>query len=490
MASSCELEPLVSPIKDVQVNKPVLDSFMKGIPAKIGTPEQDIVLMPWAELNNIWIYDQQAFCDPTSIFSEEICFVRRGSYYLEDDSSSFKQALDIIDAGGASTETTVTGSELGIKNLVSTGLGGTDTLKIGSTEALDTFPVAIPRQDWDGGYTTLHALGFGSNSTYLNALLEAKQIGARVWSIFWGRMWLANPPMDGSLVLGGYDRTKVIGQDLTQNLDFGSTGCWTGTEQTLFPANTVLPVCLVPQRQLLLEAPGSIYSKFENVTLTKNIGLSFCLHWGAHLFDTGTHSRIFNESQREVLISSLGDQPATLGRYFLTAAYLMVDQDAGTFTLWQANPSNNTDLVAITNEQSMARCPGANPSRPANSSTPIETAPSNSTSRSEPISTGAIAGIVIGVIAILALLGLGGLFFLRRRTRRFQAIPPPRDSTGSIGPQELYGSSARNIESVVPYTDKIFNEARQTRQEMAGWAVPKVAYEMDARGSSPRVLYS
>ena len=47
MIGSCTLETVVLPIKDVQVNSTVPDSLMKGIPARIGTPEQDIVLLPW-----------------------------------------------------------------------------------------------------------------------------------------------------------------------------------------------------------------------------------------------------------------------------------------------------------------------------------------------------------------------------------------------------------------------------------------------------------
>lgn len=200
-------------------------------------------------------------------------------------------------------ETAVEGSEVGIENLISSSLGGTDTLEFATDEPLEAFPIGIPRQRWDRGYTSLHALGVGSNSTYLRALVDANRIAAKVWSIFWGRMWGANSLMDGSIVFGGYDRAKVIGRNLTQNLDFGSAGCWTGmrlnirdirvnprsgSDKSLFPPNTVLPVCLVPQRQLLLEAPADIYSNFENATLTSNIGLSFGLHWGAHLFDTGT----------------------------------------------------------------------------------------------------------------------------------------------------------------------------------------------------------
>lgn len=46
-ASACDDEPLSFPITDVQVDPKVADSFIKGIPAQIGNPPQNIVLMPW-----------------------------------------------------------------------------------------------------------------------------------------------------------------------------------------------------------------------------------------------------------------------------------------------------------------------------------------------------------------------------------------------------------------------------------------------------------
>lgn len=47
-ASICDAEPLVLTIQDVQVLPDVQDSYMKGIAAQIGSPAQDIVLLPWA----------------------------------------------------------------------------------------------------------------------------------------------------------------------------------------------------------------------------------------------------------------------------------------------------------------------------------------------------------------------------------------------------------------------------------------------------------
>lgn len=211
--------------------------------------------------------------------------------------------MDILNAGGASQETNAPGSEAGVPKLVSTSLAGTETINFASSGPLTKFPIGIPRLNWDAGYTTLHTIGFGTNSTYLNYLKNAGRVGARVWSIYWGRMWTDTNALDGAVVLGGYDQSKVLGQNYTQALDYSSTGCWTGMklniadiqlnrrdgqDVSLFTANTVVAVCIVPQRQLLLEAPDSVMDNFEAFTNTTNVGLSFGYHWGATLFDTGT----------------------------------------------------------------------------------------------------------------------------------------------------------------------------------------------------------
>ena len=168
--------------------------------------------------------------------------------------------------------------------------------------SLESFPFAVPRQSWDHGYTFLHSLGMGRNSTYLNALKDAGRISARVWSIFWGRMWIDNP-MDGSVVMGGYDSSKVIGDNYTEALDYtdaDGSGCWTGmkvvvrdiqlnfrdgSDESIFPVNSAIPFCIVPQRQLLMEAPGALLNQFEALTGFNHTGDSYGLHWSAQIFD-------------------------------------------------------------------------------------------------------------------------------------------------------------------------------------------------------------
>lgn len=200
-------------------------------------------------------------------------------------------------AGGATQETTYLGAETGIPNLITSSINGDDVIEIGSAN-LTSFPIGIPRLEsgWDHGYTTLHALGLGKNSTFLNSLLRAGQIASLSWSLFWGRMWV-DDWLDGSLVLGGYDSKVSVGDNYTQALDYSDndgTGCFTGMKVTITGIELnfsngsdvtiyedALPVCIVPQRQLLIEGPRSIREAFENTTGMVYQNTSYGLHWSA-----------------------------------------------------------------------------------------------------------------------------------------------------------------------------------------------------------------
>ncbi|KAH9903770.1 acid protease [Xylariomycetidae sp. FL2044] len=500
---SCQdFEPLAFPIADVQILSGNPKSFTKGILAGVGSPRRDIVFLPWPELNNTWIYDEQPFCDPSIIFNDVICRVRRGNLYSEGNSSSYQKADDIPSAGGASIETQSNGSEVGISKLMASSVAVRDSLDLGSTSISDAFAFGVPRLSWDHGYTISHALGLGKNSTILNSLVQAGRIGSRAWSIYWGRMWV-DDELDGGVVLGGYDQQKVIGTNYTQPLDFSEkTGCWTGMkvhissvklnirtgeDTELLPQNTAVDACLVPQRQLLFEGPQSILDAFEKETGMSNIGRSFGLHWSSYLYDGGNYfdgdltislssgldvrisnnqflvpfvdvdrsgSRVFNTSRREFLYNTVYENPSTLGRYFLTGAYLMVDHDAETFTLWAANPTTESQLTPVISANAKENCAGSSQSgtspdasmRPAQQHT------------SAALSGGAIAGIVIGAVAALAVLGVAIYLFLRRRRRSRQLeqtcnyAPMPRPASPKDvdpavqqvdyryhGPHELYG---------------------------------------------------
>lgn len=89
--------------------------------------------------------------------------MRHGNYYLEDNSSTWAKAGDIIVAGGATTETQAEGEEAGVGDLIATGLGGIEELGFEKARSLANFPVGIPGRGWDNGYTMLHVMGMGAN---------------------------------------------------------------------------------------------------------------------------------------------------------------------------------------------------------------------------------------------------------------------------------------------------------------------------------------
>ncbi|KAI0885840.1 acid protease [Annulohypoxylon maeteangense] len=445
-----EMSPFQVPIRDVQVLPDIPNSFMKGIAATVGEPPQNIVLLPWPELNNTWIYDQ-AFCNRGCIDNSRCCQARRGNYYIESKSTTWVNTTNITVAGGASTETE-SQADTTISKLITSSFGGTDTFTLNTTSDLADFPVGVPTVKWDDGPIMLHAMGMGTNSTILNALFKAGRIGSRVWSIFWGRMWVDDDDaIDGSVVFGGYDEQKTIGRGYTQPLDFSEdSGCWTGMKvliskialqdmnANLLEPSVQLTACIVPQHQLLLNGPSSIISNFELTTGMKINNFSWGLHGGAYRYNTSAlfdsdltislsigldiyipssqylvplvdidnnGSRVVDKSQQELLIGVVHDSVTTLGRYFLTAAYLMVDLDANTFTLWQAKPTSDSKLVSRYGNTAILNA-----------------------GESSRLSTGSLAGVVVGAVAGVAILGLGILFCFRRIHR------PPRGSQTAMEP--------------------------------------------------------
>ncbi|KAF4333542.1 hypothetical protein FBEOM_12654 [Fusarium beomiforme] len=467
-ASSCDAEPLVLPLQDVQVLPDVPNSYMKGVAAEIGTPPQNLVLLPWADLNNTWIYDKEPYCKDQGIPNDATCDVRRGGLFSERESMSFVNENDIVKAGGAPTETFFKGGQYGVRNLVKSANGAIDIFKLKGSEELEDFPFGIRTSKWDDTFTTLSPLGLGRNSTYLNALRKAGKISSRVWSIFWGRMWIKEP-LDGSLVLGGYDEKKAVGANYTAPLvygDFdGKDGCWTGMRVTLtdiqinylggtnvsiFPKGTTLQCCIDPANHLLLEAPTPYVRNFESISGLETNYSSSAIHWNAlqaglekqfladltfHL-DSGLRIRVPNNqymvpfidiapngsrttdsSKRDILITDVEDEPPILGRCFLAAAYLMVNHDAGTFTLWQANATSEKSLVRVFDQEMGKKCENATgviqPSASEGSRPDGETG-----SKSSALSGAVIGGAVVGAVAGAVLIGMGVAYFFTKKKRR------------------------------------------------------------------------
>lgn len=139
-----------------------------------------------------------------------------------------------------------------------------------------------------------------------------------------------------------------------------------------------------------------------------------------------------NSSQPVFRINSLQDTTAqvlpVLGRYFLTSAYVFANRDANEFTLWQANPTTDENLVSVNKTNGIVSAARSCAVTPTTSLRPDSGGDQDGkqgekgegSSNASPLSSGALAGIVVGAIAGV---GIGGglLWWLLKQKRRSPA---------------------------------------------------------------------
>lgn len=246
----------------------------------------------------------------------------------------------------------------------------------------------------------------------------------------------------GSLVLGGYDQNRFtptnvtfgfyedISRDLLVNLqaittDNGNTDLLPGGSIPIFIDSTI-PMIYLPLDacrkfedafNLTYDSTYNLYLlnnsqratlKAANPSVTFTIGpqtnggdtVDITLPYGA--FDKQVDFPIVenpNSSYYFPLQRAANSTQYTLGRTFLQEAYLIADYQRSNFTVapcaWvqsQVTTSNITPILS-----------------------PNETAPESHTS-GVGISSGALAGVVIGIVVVVAILGV--ILFLFRRRRR------------------------------------------------------------------------
>jgi hypothetical protein len=159
----------------------------------------------------------------------------------------------------------------------------------------------------------------------------------------------------------------------------------------------------------------------------------------------------FNGSNIEVLIHPIYGNTTSnvpkLGRQFFTAAYLTVNQDAGGFALFQANPTNSVHLLAIKDPT----CQASNTSTPGNYTNSAAPGPTTKNQGSK-ISRDGIIGAVTGGCVALGLAIALIIFLIRSHRKRRNAtnttgdvilLVSPLDSKRDSPPQELTAYSPK-----------------------------------------------
>ena len=187
--------------------------------------------------------------------------------------------------------------------------------------------------------------------------------------------------------------------------------------------------------------------------------------------DSTGQNYIKDGTKREVLINSLqqvnANDKIVLGLPFFTSAYMMVDNDREQFTIWKSQATTDSNLFAM---------PPLHCDTPATSARPSPTSPASHTPsvtdaihEPTPISSGTIAGAVVGGFAGTALFLLGFFFIWRRRRTRMQGKGVVKGSR--IGSHPV---------SPIYYKPELASD-RQPPQEMADFRDPgqtDAPYEM------------
>ncbi|KAH1669990.1 hypothetical protein KXV79_001448 [Aspergillus fumigatus] len=473
----------------------------RGLGISVGTPGQPFAFLPQWPLNNTFVYPTGWNCGTD--WAEAGCMTFRGGLFDKSKSTSVR---------ATSTDSYPTDSSPYPSLEIFS-----DTLTLTPSINVTRFSIGMPKSGWgEQGYHPQAAIGLGRNSTLLNALVSTGKIASRSWAMFWGRQGAtADAQMDGNFVFGGYDRAKASGDNFTQGLVYSNPACGTGmlvtitdisldwnngTTRSLYDGSqsAAMSACIVPDYPVLMTIPYDPYFKrFSDITGDSilSYGRSFGINYYGMLYPPGesplssglkvripndqlvipnltidktTGAILANASAPELVLNSMqqvnADDLPQLGRQFLSGAYVMVNQDAGQFTLWAAKPTTEEDLVAVNPDNrvySSFCAPGASnlgdATQSTSTSSPTQSAASNSNigqsqrvdDASSGLSSGAIAGIVVGGVAGIALVAAGVFFAIIKRRRRRQTIPTPQTAEAFTpkvvdltprAPQELPGT--------------------------------------------------
>ena len=182
-----------------------------------------------------------------------------------------------------------------------------------------------------------------------------------------------------------------------------------------------------------------------------------------------------NSTSAEVLIQpTLGDNAADtplIGKQFFSSTYLFVNHDAGTFTVWQANSTSDTNFVPVgsdcdvikTQETPLVPAPSSSDTPSPEASESPATA-LNMDEDGPSLSTGAIVGITIGGAGVLAATAtIIYLCFVRRKKK----------AASEKG--LLFNDGPCNDSKHVPYSEVV------SRHELHNEATSELAAAIEAR---------
>lgn len=177
----------------------------------------------------------------------------------------------------------------------------------------------------------------------------------------------------------------------------------------------------------------------------------------------------------------------------MTFVYVMVNLDAGTFTVWAANSQSNSEtLVAVDEANNSVENSGVCTTIPSpgdDSDSSSSATGTTSGSKSASISGGAIAGIAIGAVAGVALIAAGVWFFMRRK----RAEEPLVANAAGQGPPvysdnpnhtSAYDEAAAKAAAGIPNTPELYSGADNAPRSELGGASLSAAHHRSELGGT------
>ena len=443
---------------------------------QVGTPAQNLRLLPSTSGNAIWLVLPQGctVVDPSN------CGDLRGTLFLPNSSSTW---INIGLYGLVLTEEAGLGysgnANFGYDNVTLGWLG--DGLPTLSHQVIEGFAT----KDFLIGSFGLcpHAVNISSldepKPSFLGALAQQNLTPSTSWAYTAGAYY-RQPTAFGSLTLGGYDTTRFVqhnvtfpfGPDTSRDLIAPIQSITSDAAADSLLLSDVIYAyidSLVPQIWLPLEvckaferAFGLIYNETAglylvndtlhnrlstqnpNVTFTlgfpgstKNNTVDIVMHYGS--FDLmADYPTVPNAIRYFPLKQAHNNSQYTLGRAFLQDAYVIADYDRSNFSVFQAvfpNGSNTQQIVAI--------------HRPGDTLPPTYR---------KVLSTGAIAGIAVAAVLSLFSITAAIIGYGVRKRNRIHASKPSSKIIGMDGAEPEPRSGAvedirLNIPLEMPVTD-------------------------------------
>lgn len=165
-----------------------------------------------------------------------------------------------------------------------------------------------------------------------------------------------------------------------------------------------------------------------------------------------------NESTRVVLMSEgARDRITSLGKPLLSAAYLMVTQDTEppALTMWKSSNNATNDFAAVDGDGNICTSSGfigsvvQNPKDPDTTSSSVSNASASSNPNAPSqnghiLSAGATAGIAVGAVVAVLLIG-GAIFYILRNRRRRRNALAARDRSSNAGAELKHGWSKAEL---------------------------------------------